>query len=238
MEDVPVGERKTAFDAQVTVRIGSFGLDGERACVVLLHSDFAVKHIQRIVGNGVEFDVRIAENLEVVQTVVSERNILLPVWTSFQDVDGLCDGLGFDVRLPKIEEIELVWEFSSSNFCCQDDGIGWDVVHPTEREVGVDIDVVDVVTPACKFVVCDAHGHFHCVVVEAAIDVVVYVIASKEVVSGISQVFSDLFTLGVHGIGVVDVAHFYWESIFESHDVSRNDTVFDVVVDFTDAIGP
>ena len=63
MEDVLVGIGKTAFDAQVTIGVGAFTLQGKGMPVTLLHGDSAIETVEAVALDiyRVELDVHVVE---------------------------------------------------------------------------------------------------------------------------------------------------------------------------------
>ena len=90
MENVLVGVRHAAFDAQVALRVSAFALYREGMNVALLHGDTAVEAIAGIVFYvyRVKFDIHIVEKAEVTQCPIGVRYAALVIWEVFQNLDG------------------------------------------------------------------------------------------------------------------------------------------------------
>ena len=239
MEDVLVGIRQAALDAQIAVGIGTFALQGDGMLVVLLHGDAAVEQVGRVFRgrNGVKLDVDVAEQPEVTQGLIGVGDAPQVVGQPLDDLDGVLEGLRLHLRLVVVIEVPSVGSFPHARLYGKFGRIGGLVVHPEDVEVRVDADVANVVFLVGQLVLFQPHGDGKRVIHEVAVDLEVNVVGAEKIVARVFHSLGDDLAYIVESVGVVDVPFLKLEFGTVAHDVAPDEGVVNDVCNLVVGIG-
>lgn len=115
-------------------------------------------------------------------------------------------------------------------------GIDGTTVHPKDGEIGIDVDVADIVFFECQRSRFQLHGNLHGMVHEVAVYFIIDVVAVEIVIARVLQALRDDVSLLVEGVGIVYVSSLERESGTVAHDVAIGERIVNGIIYLADII--